>query len=427
MSSQEVSTLEPVPFQSTQPDLEASTWNTSPACDKAEPTRKFVGPRARKFCGLPKKIFIIVTSITTLLILGAIVGGAVGGTRGEKKMQIPPLPLPVQTNTTSLLHNSSLAAVSWTDSHEALHRAVFYQNTHSDIYMSSWDAKKQTWKVSQVIDRRFKLPAATGTSIAASVNPSTDSYRLTVYYYSAIFTIMELYTEATEDSWEMGSLSMNAPMGLVDSKLAAAYQYCTSSRCANTTVVVYQLMEGTLQSATKLPSAQGWNYTPFNDRVSRGTGIALLPFPKTNSTEWDTLKVFTEKHGAMQEYTKFEVSEDWTIDPADTLPNFSLASPAKIAATALPVESPNEPWQTFVVSLDHQRRLQCMLGLRASKMGEPSTPVLSRAFGEFDDVALDRNQHFYGISGGKIYEYEISLQNPWSWNFLSVVDTTMGA
>lgn len=81
-------------------------------------------------------------AIVAVLLIIAIVGGAVGGTLGRKKASTSGDSTPGdripgdRISNSSLLENSALASFNWTDSSNFLHRGILYQNKTNTILCS---------------------------------------------------------------------------------------------------------------------------------------------------------------------------------------------------------------------------------------------------------------------------------------------------
>lgn len=326
MSSREDSTLESVPNEYRQPGLEADTRNPPPTYS-SEPIEKLASHQGeRKILGLKKRLFVLVTTIAIILIVGAIVGGAVGGTLANK--HIPTPTNSVSTTTTppivvttpdlsQILPNSSIASVNWT--HQAVpHYAVFYQNKNDQIFMSLWDGK--TWNTSHVSDttrQQDKITPRKGTTIAASVDVLSERFELNVYFYgtdSRAFDMTTFDSQVSPNKWRTGNVTLAPFQGLSDSNLAAYYQRCGSRNCVDTTVIVYQDGEGILKAVSRISSTGLLRYDgiePKGNNLGLRTGIGIIPFLGAGDSYADTLKVYVENNDQLQEYTGR--GTNWTI------------------------------------------------------------------------------------------------------------------
>ena len=91
-----------------------------------------------------------------IILVGAAVGGAVGGTQASKK------PAPSLVNTTQptsnnsspaatgLVSKSKLASVNYTDANNVAHYRVYFQVLMNAIYQFAWNSSAQMWAVSPV-------------------------------------------------------------------------------------------------------------------------------------------------------------------------------------------------------------------------------------------------------------------------------------
>ena len=80
MSGQTHSTLEPTPNKIIQSGLEMNPQLSPPTYGSTEPIKRFDNQGERKTFSLRKRFFIFATAVVTFLIVGAIIGGAMGGT-----------------------------------------------------------------------------------------------------------------------------------------------------------------------------------------------------------------------------------------------------------------------------------------------------------------------------------------------------------
>lgn len=123
----------------------------------------------RRICGLASRTFWILVTIGVLLVIAAVVGGAVGGTQASKSSTDTTKP----TNGTAAASNagirpdSNLAAIAWTVTPTRYQYRVYYQDSDNSIKESAYDSSLGTWKVSKIVDG---TGVTSGTSIAASAS-----------------------------------------------------------------------------------------------------------------------------------------------------------------------------------------------------------------------------------------------------------------
>lgn len=142
-------------------------------------------PRRGVSLGRKKLLWIFLTSI---LLIGAIIGGAVGGLKSRKDDSSPketssassdspsgsptsslsPAPSSVstsaQTSATNLF-NSSLASIAWADYGGLNYRRLYYQDSTNKIQEMAWNNSGDSWYALQ----EDLGEAKEGSSIAAAV------------------------------------------------------------------------------------------------------------------------------------------------------------------------------------------------------------------------------------------------------------------
>lgn len=100
-------------------------------------------------------------------------------------------------------------------------------------------------------------------------------------------------TTFTEErgSWERGTLADERYNVMPNSSIAALYNQC--QRCANTTLIAFQDVNGFVQIGNLTSS--GWSITQLaNDLAPAvGTGLALQPFYRANTS--DQINLYYQK------------------------------------------------------------------------------------------------------------------------------------
>ncbi|KAH7176021.1 hypothetical protein EDB81DRAFT_896919 [Dactylonectria macrodidyma] len=117
----------------------------------------FDSKSGRRICGLKRTLFFIL-AVAAILVIGAIVGGAVGGTVAKQSSTDVPSSSATRTasppsstsGSSSILPESGIASVNWTDSNNFSHYYVFHQNRSKDLIASSWDSQNKTWTTRSV-------------------------------------------------------------------------------------------------------------------------------------------------------------------------------------------------------------------------------------------------------------------------------------
>lgn len=110
--------------------------------------------------------------LVTLLLIGAIVGGVVGGLSNRNdspsnpgspspaSIPAPPLPQPL---------NSSLASVAWSDHGSLAYRRLYYQDAAGTIKESAWNSSGNEWYSSNENLAKAKLNSPIAASVAGNL------------------------------------------------------------------------------------------------------------------------------------------------------------------------------------------------------------------------------------------------------------------
>ncbi len=145
----------------------------------------------KKRCGLAPKTFWAVAALGGIIVVAAIIGGAVGGALAHKNGNGQASTSPsnqdsggqggnstsatntTSTSTTVLNPTSRISAINWTDTDSFSHYAVFSQDTSSSLMVSVWDSQNHTWtatNVSQALaESGNPISVKPGTALAGTV------------------------------------------------------------------------------------------------------------------------------------------------------------------------------------------------------------------------------------------------------------------
>lgn len=123
--------------------------------------------------GLRRKTFWIIL-ILSLVVLAAIVGGAVGGTVGRHHKNKASSPSPNGTSSEpatvtpsagKLLESTTLSSAAWNDTQGTLQQRLYVQANNNNIWELSWNSSTSVWLTSS----ESLGQAKSGSPLAAAV------------------------------------------------------------------------------------------------------------------------------------------------------------------------------------------------------------------------------------------------------------------
>lgn len=118
---------------------------------------------ARTICGLKVKIFWIAL-VLSIIVVAAIIGGAVGGTVGKSK-ENDTTPVDDLPSTIELLSATTLSSAAWNDTSGTLQQRLYVQAHNNSIWELSWDSVGKSWSTSS----KSIAQARRGSPLAAAV------------------------------------------------------------------------------------------------------------------------------------------------------------------------------------------------------------------------------------------------------------------
>lgn len=149
------------------------------------------GNKPRRICHLRPVLFLGLL-VLFILIMIAVIVGAVVGTQNHKKPQATSAPLPASNDTTSPVNitmrdRSDLASIAWNDTDGTTHRRLYFQDTNNSVRESLWDSKGQAWTLNPALIGH----ARADSPLAAAVSGLTGAQlvRLPPAWYSFTTTV----------------------------------------------------------------------------------------------------------------------------------------------------------------------------------------------------------------------------------------------
>ncbi|EKG12887.1 hypothetical protein MPH_09986 [Macrophomina phaseolina MS6] len=266
-------------------------------------------PKEPTICGLRRKTFWIVFVVVLAIIVAAAVGGGVGGALANKKSDDSTSTSGSSSSSsdsssssgdasstssaTTLLPNTRLSSINFTDSDGTENYHVFYQLTSKAIYQSAWNSSARTWEAFEVLSDTDNIKNNTPISAA-------------LYWHSS--SRRDFHIQYLDPSNGIrGLISNNKPYGPFDSSgingrytagpssgLASYGRACQD--CYNANVVVWQDAKAKLQVAVNSPWTQQ-QLPPSTPSAVNGTRMALGPAFAAGGTKYLTWYVNGEDTG----------------------------------------------------------------------------------------------------------------------------------
>ncbi|CAG8973606.1 hypothetical protein HYALB_00009758 [Hymenoscyphus albidus] len=455
------STLERAYSESSQPDLEfnqpALEVNTKVHNFASETQLPFQNThelpcrpsspdklRARTVYGSKKRRFAIIAAILAFVLAGGV-GGVLGGTIGRRKRPKPAEKEPEQNQTVSaLLENSKLASVNWTDSNNFIHHGLLYQNRTNEILCSVWDSQNTTWTTSPVsVDAKRVESGTSIAAVAGYVNdlPAPDStasakvFQISIYFYSTENNIMEFYTRDMQArTWELGLLTNRQINGYPKSQLAATRHQCGSVWCNNGTVLMFQDAKQKLKAISynrtvidspQGPSVKGWDVqaSELDTPVESKTPLALIPLANpTTSKVASLLKAYGVSNKITQEFASTRGS--WVPGHVNLATTFEDDRQETSQLSAIPLNTAGGGLSDIYLTKLYPNGKIASIWCNDQRWSGLAAPTLNKAPNgtNFTAISMSYDRRAYGISSGKIQEYDIDVKNPMSWTYLGTIN-----
>ena len=122
--------------------------------------------KQRRICGVPST-WLLALFISTILIIGIIIGVALGLTRHTRRRPVS------EATPTAIRGNSSLAAVAFEDANNIMQHRLYYQTEDSVISESAWNATTGIWYISNsnIVTGKPGTPIAAAKSVGPNAEP----------------------------------------------------------------------------------------------------------------------------------------------------------------------------------------------------------------------------------------------------------------
>lgn len=290
------------------------------------PTQNEYHRATLRICGLLPRTLWIVVGLVGLLLIGAIVGGVVGGLEAKKSKSsgIASNSSGNSGNGTSsngslaILLDSKLSAVNWTISGGTERQAVFYQDGWNSLLVSFRNTQNATWtsvNISQKLASTGNpIKVKSGTPLAGTAVGSPFSFSVSLFYFNSSNSVSEVSSvDETLETWTIGDLSKQGNLQPSDSSQLAAIAHFCEYGCAQLTYVVY---EDDSQNIW-LANSSDWRANSTGSLLSHvdpSSGLTLIPFAADNGdniTNAYELRLYYDASSQIEEY-KFDIEMSWS-------------------------------------------------------------------------------------------------------------------
>ncbi|KUJ24686.1 uncharacterized protein LY89DRAFT_713478 [Mollisia scopiformis] len=221
--------------------------------------------------GRNRKWLWIGGAICLIVVLAAVLGGVLGSRKSSKSSTSTPSSTP--SSNATLQHQ--IAAVAF-PSNDINNTRVYYQANDGTLVEAANSASNTTWGFTSI-----GHPEKLDSSLAAAVSRPGFPLEISVYYTDNNYLLQDIIYNSTTNEWNSGTISGSNYITHPNSSLSATYNQCR--RCANTTIVAYQDINGFVQVANLTSS--GWTLTQLKFDAYTGTGLALQPFYRAGSQD----------------------------------------------------------------------------------------------------------------------------------------------
>ncbi|KAK1586091.1 uncharacterized protein LY79DRAFT_670537 [Colletotrichum navitas] len=394
-----------------------------PSRTTTDDNASFFNPKAmtpqreeKTILGLKRKTFILAAvgiAVALVLILGLAIGLTMGKTGSSDGAPA------VDSKSSVILENSSLAATNWTDTNNVGRAAVFYQDKFNGLNVMLFDSLSGSWtkrNVTASVMNSSSIPALDvmpGTPLACV----TNRFQVSLYYLQRDNTVSEVYSpNPVTDQWMPGALNPTLnPQASNGSRLAAYWQVCPS--CTDTLLLAYE-SNGQIQlvNSTKLQ----WQAMPsISTKVVPGSGLSMNGFTDFNGggptgTDANAIRVYQSANDNLMELLSGPLTDHrWEFG------NFGNPLTSKLPTNPAPeIASLSFGSTGWTESLATYLTANGML-VSAHWNGTAWTvrpPSLDKTFGNATAIAATQSQRYYTLVDGSIHQYRVEASaDPFTW------------
>ncbi|CAN8101855.1 unnamed protein product [Discula destructiva] len=404
------------PFSSVKGDY--AEWDQRTALPEHQGSRFFARGMSKKrlsIVGVGILAFILILIAT---VLGVTLTAKIVSKQGDSSA----------TSEGSLLENSALAAVNWTDYSGIARSAVFYQDKTNAIMVALRDSVSNQWTQRNVTASVMNTTGADTLDVLPGTPFATVSNRnqVSLYYLTTSHNLAEAWNNnPVEDEWKAGSLgtSLSPLTASAGSHLSAFWQLCDN--CSNSLYVAFQDDNSTAQMANLTDSTWEFAATPDTFSLLPDTGLAVLPFTLDNGTSaYGTdpvglrLSSFDSAGVPINSEIGPETNGVWVTEITTTAHDSAIANDTSPGLAAMTYGA-HGLTKSLVNYLTPDGSI--MSYLYNGSAWTSGRPDISGGPSKLTTIAATQDMHVYGIFDGAIYEFLVNSTDPLSWSEESVV------
>ncbi|RYP81634.1 hypothetical protein DL770_005842 [Monosporascus sp. CRB-9-2] len=419
----------PIPLNAAYIPYDVYSQTTKP--DGAEPSvppGEELPQKATGCCGLSRKASWMIGIAVALVLLGALIGGVVGGLGAANAREAAEESNSGDSQTTTrtdggdnqeppnanrTIFRSQIAALNYTDLSATMRRAVFYQRETGSLWVSLHHPHNNSWTQHNISDTivgktnggyyhpKLSTPLAVAALPRGNVNgvgPSDVDMAIGLYYLDEDERVHELNGfEETLRDWWVGGLTNGATVyASEESQLSAMGFFCPGGYCSNTICIAYQGEDRRL--------------------YYRGTPLAFMPTADEegrNVTQQSSMRLYY--YASNEIWVDAWSDEQWWIGAEPVMTNQELVNGTMPQLVAAPAGASNG--NILVISMMADGVFTGSLytpdngwdqtrSLRFTNEDGESTDQRPGSNLSFAGIALNHDGSFYGITeDGIIVEY----------------------
>ncbi|KAI0416149.1 hypothetical protein F5X98DRAFT_388394 [Xylaria grammica] len=408
---------------------------------------------SRRKCGLPIRIFHVISAVVILVVVGAIAGGVAGGLLASKSRHAPTSNGDSTSggnmtnngnstdggptgpaNATNILAVSRLSSTNWTDPNGFVHRFVFFQDASTAIIARRWESQNRTWTTNNLTDIFRKSDISLGTlspytplaSAACYFGSLVNELHLWYFLPSNFIIDVAVYDLVTDPgNWQHNKYAPALLPASPGSQIAAAWTRCWSDDCVGWWAVAFQRESDGAISVANASDFSHPSVAVDSGDVVQNSSLAMIPELQVNSTTSVTrLTLLSESletlNSGIGQQTTYETETVW------------FSNGQLFSNRPLPLPSPTLQFAT--TRLDHFAAIIFLALLpNGTVTGDywhralekwieiPSVEFRGGPSVNFSAIATSEEAIFYGISGDEVLQYSVNSEDPSIFNFMERV------
>ncbi|KAI3327054.1 hypothetical protein HD806DRAFT_485891 [Xylariaceae sp. AK1471] len=276
--------------------------------------------QSRRVCGLPRRRFWALAAALALLIIGAAVGGGVGGSLAHRSHGHISSNPSNTTKSSPILQNSSISAVQWKDGSMNNQYRVYVQLKEGQILEAAWASNNPRWNTSTITDEGADI--APGTPITSSVGyphvNTTFALVKNVYVVGRTGTLYERQSPYKEQEGVWGNDNFSGLYTTSNGSSVLSFWYQSFETQDQILAILFQELGENSLSISKYTS----NSTNDNPWVSKKQSLAIQagsPLAAAPIGSRRDLRLYLgDPSGTMKQY-RYNLTSDSLSDPTSTV------------------------------------------------------------------------------------------------------------